>query len=449
MIRDIELIFEKDSQQLKLNAVDRLSQTRRKANPRRPSDDFDCIICQDKETKRYFFVPVLQENKQDIEDLKKDIDQFIVYEITYSRFKRLKEINAFSARPIIDASNIETSVGAQVSDGTWQTACALTAEVGESNQHAYTGFQFAFPVGLSLIAGAIRGYRACSEYEKKYGHPVPEEIKKSIVKDSAAFAAKTAVAMGAWELGFFVGQCIITACSTTPFTFWVPVMLSICAGFFQGIAAVTSTLADEKRKFGEVRSSTFDLAVTFLTNFVSGAAWQVCSYIPFGSLLAKSVLKPAAEVLGTVLVGAATAISSFLINTLFPKVLNYFAPTPQKKSKKSLPENPRPASPTASPQSKSSEQSSTSCNSNEPSSPSSKRSTVFLHKILAVDDPTNTAPQSPTSDTHAPNSPTASVSVADTRPQDNATSEMSRSTSPHPAHENSENHTPKRARKSK
>lgn len=350
MIRDIELTFTKRAtpalHQESVADHEHLIKKRKKANPASPTTDFDCFIVYDKTKKQYYFLPALNDNDDDFKELMKDAENYLLTHLTYSQYKKFLQKNSVTVKPIIDQSHIETVTGAQISDGAWQTACALTAEASAQSQSTNVGLQFAFPVGLSLIAGVIRGYRAYEDYKQKHGLPIPDEISNAILKDSAAFAAKSTIAMGAWELGFFVGQCIVSACSTTPFTFWVPAMLSICAGIFQGISAVATTIADEKRKFGEVRSSTFDLAVTFLTNFVSGAAWQICSYIPFGSLLARTVLKPAAEVVGAVLVGAATAISSYLVNKMVPKIMNIFSLLTETKPKKAMPP-PQPASPTS------------------------------------------------------------------------------------------------------
>lgn len=325
MIRDIELIYSDPTFRNKLGPPSFVTLQQPASltylNYRPKNGNFDCYICED-ENHRLFFIPALAEFRNDIAELQKKFRQYAnIYKTSYKHYKELFDNHTITVRPVIDMSEREINQNA-VTDGLWQTACALTVAHSASTDAWNVGTQIGFPLGLSMIAAAMRGFYYCSEYERKHGVPPPPAIKKAIVKDCAAFSAKLAISMGAWELGYFCGQCILTACSVTPFTLWVPVVLSICAGVFQGVFSVLGTIADEKRKYGEVRSNAFDLAKTFISSFVSGAVWQMCSYIPFGGLIAKSFIKPVAEIVGSILVGAATAISSYCVAKLVPKVMD-------------------------------------------------------------------------------------------------------------------------------
>jgi hypothetical protein len=264
------------------------------------------------ESKQYFLLTDKEGDIIDDEEMKKHL-----FKINYRKYLQSLEHNTIRINPILNKREI--AIGAVTADGGWQMACALTATLALPGWEI--GNQFAFPAAISLIAGVVKALYDVRDYEKDHGVPAPPEVKKAIYKECAVFAGKIAIAMGAWELGFFIGQCIITACSLTPHTLWIPAIFAIAAGIFQAIGAVTNQILDEKRKFGYVKSSNFDLAKIFLTNFVSGAIWQLCSYIPFGSLLAKTLIKPVAKIVGSILIGIATAAHSYIINKLTPPML--------------------------------------------------------------------------------------------------------------------------------
>lgn len=297
-------------------------------------DETNCYICRESDDKgsyRYYFVwgGDAESLTAFSKELEENPDRFEVYfPIPYGEYKELLKGNSISVIPNITSYDVGTT--AVVADGLWQTACGLVASLVLKMEAWNIGTQLGYPAGLGLIAGAIRGYMQYKAYEKKHGEPPPPAVKKAIIKDCAAFAAKTAIAMGAWELGFFVGQCLTTALSSTPYTFWVPAALAICAGLFQGISAVVTQVADEKRKYGEVRSSVFDLGKTFVSGFASGAVWALCSFIPFGPALATTILKPVATIVGSVLAGVATGIASYVVNKLVPNVMDKVAETKKK-----------------------------------------------------------------------------------------------------------------------
>jgi hypothetical protein len=227
--------------------------------------------------------------------------------------------NQFRVVPRIEQS--DNLINGFVSDGGWQTACALTAGLAAEYSSCNISTQLGFPIVGGIIGGVLRYRSAMNRFEKAHGRLPTDQEKEVINKDCFAFTFKTMAAMGAWELGFFVAKTVITTCSAiTPIPLLVPAVLAIGAGIFMGLSAVAAQITDENRKFGKTVSSPLSLAGTFVTTFLCGAAWQLCSYIPFGSLLAKTVLKPAATIAADILVGIATGIATFLINELAPKM---------------------------------------------------------------------------------------------------------------------------------
>lgn len=331
MLQDIEIIIRQGESLSALKRV-RPEETIQNSNPQ--NTDFDCYICQDKRTGRYYFIYPSEYSDDDFAELNSNREHYEVFKIKYSNYCDRISSNVSDNR---SHAAFEVKLAA-LSDGTWQAGSQLAAGLAQSSHAANVSLQLGFPAVLGAITAVLRGCQACRSYRKTHGE-LPPEVRNSILKDSAAFAAKSAVAMGAWELGLFVGRSVATACSLSPVSLWVPVILSIGAGLFQGISAVATTIADEKRKYGQVRSSALSLAGTFVSNFVSGAVWQMCSYIPFGSLLAKKVLKPVAQIVGSILVGAASFVATYLINKLSAKKVSFFkqAKTTDQKTPEAKP----------------------------------------------------------------------------------------------------------------
>jgi len=178
--------------------------------------------------------------------------------------------------------------------------------------------QIGFPLIYGLATGIVRAIAAVNSFEKQHGRPMTEIEKKAAYKDCAAYSAKTVIASGAGELGYFIGQCVITICSMSPFSAWIPATLAIGCGLLRGIFSIVNQIAEEKQKFGEVRSSYMDLRKTFFNNFVGGSIGLLVGYIPFVPLLATAVIKPVAQIVGSILTVAAAYISN--------KITRYFAP---------------------------------------------------------------------------------------------------------------------------
>lgn len=234
-----------------------------------------------------------------------------LYWVNYNEYRRALHHKAITVVPQFNAYEIGTS--AVVAGGGWQMACALTAQAAASSQNINIGTQLGFPAAAALICGALRGGFEYYNLKKIHGN-VDKVTRERIIKENAVYAAKIATAMGAWELGKFIGNLFIGIGSSTPVTFWIPVALAMSAGLIQGISAVAVQCLDEQRKYGKVTSSWGTLTVILLQGFLDGAIWQLCSMIPFGSSLARTILKPIAAVVGTALLGLATTVCSYIVN---------------------------------------------------------------------------------------------------------------------------------------
>ncbi|GEM_PF-6700595 len=282
------------------------------------ADSVICYLAQDINSKNWYFL--FGEDEEDINELKQTSNNYNVYSLSYEHYKTLLD-NQFVVHPnIAETASIDTKLSF-INDSLWQTACGFLASMVIDNNAWNVGTQLGLPAGLGLLAGALRGYVAYRNYKKEFHESPPPAVRNEIIKDCAFFAAKTTIGMGAWELGYFVGQTLALALGATPVSFWVPIAFVIGSGLFQGISAVISEVMDEKRKYGEVRSSAFDLTKVFLTNFVNGTVSAVCGFIPFGSVIVSALLKPlVADIITPLIAGAATAVISYTIDKLVPKL---------------------------------------------------------------------------------------------------------------------------------
>lgn len=288
-----------------------------------------------KQVDHYFFLTDIEGDTLLTELEEKTDDKNYLIKIDYKAYLNALKKKQIRLNPIIEKREIV--IGALTSDAGWQTACQLTEELAKQ-QSWDIATQLGFPIVLGAIAGMLKIIVAIKDYKKEHrSSSIPIEIEKAIYSDCFKFCTKTAVAMGAWELGYFIGQCVITAASLCPHSLWIPAILAIGAGLFQAINAVTSQITEDKYKFGYIKTSKLDLAKMFITSFVSGAVWQLCSYIPFGHVLAKTVIKPAAHIVGSILVGAVTGCCNYIINKVMPTTLTstvMFFKSAEKKSSK-------------------------------------------------------------------------------------------------------------------
>lgn len=326
MLKDLELIiqnghrwddiFSKGTQLAGFNQLD--------SDALRPRQVF---LCRNIESGHVYYLDSNPASYSEIDrnQLREQWANFEVYAVDYAIYEEKRRNNFFKVIANYDVAGIERAIGAS-SDGIWQASCSLVADqvavdptqglkdVTKAPANAWNiGTQIGFPAAIGLVAGVahVTASLIKASYEKE-GKALTDVEKSAIYRNSKAFAAKLTAAMGGWELGLFVGQCLLTVCSTTPFTAWVPLVLSISAGIFQGITAVAAQIADEKLKFGEVRSSKTELAKLFLTSFITGAAWQLANM--FAPLI--SVLKPLSDILVSVITGAVTTIVSYVTNKI-------------------------------------------------------------------------------------------------------------------------------------
>jgi len=255
---------------------------------------------------------------------------YVISTKTFGNLCRNKKI-----KPLIDSGDKDVLFSIYA-ESWWQALCGMTNPFIKVNSskglediinapgNAWNiGEQLGYPIGLGIITGVLRGVYAYKKFQNDYGRPPNAQEWEEIVTDCAAYAAKIAISMGAWELGFFVGQIIISLLHISPFTLWIPVTFCICVGLSQAIVSVANQILDEKRKYGKIKSSTTDLAKIFFNTFIGGVLWQICSYIPFVPLLAQHILKPLADILGNLLLGAATFIILSIANYISTKAFEF------------------------------------------------------------------------------------------------------------------------------
>jgi|GEM_PF-4501146 len=264
-----------------------------------------------------------------------DKTRYTCYNISSDEYNRLRKNKKL--RPILSNDEKDVLFGVY-SEAWWQVLCGSAnplinvdatkglADILAAPTNAWNiGTQLGYPVGLGIIAAVMRGIYAYENFKTTYHREPDSEELRIIIEDCAAFAAKIAISMGAWELGYLAGQAVITLLHLSPFTLWVPIALCLSVGLVQGIFAVVNQVWDEKRKYGEVRSSTLDLVKIFLTTFIGGALWQALSYIPFVPLLTAHIIKPLADILGNLLLGLVTFIALLIVNHVVPLAIEKIA----------------------------------------------------------------------------------------------------------------------------
>lgn len=268
--------------------------------------------------KTYFLTP------QDLTKVTaEEAEQYIIYPIPSSKYRDLYKKKQITLKGLdLFSPGFDIALCAIYADGFWQFGEGLCADYIAQSSSWEIGTNLAFPIGLSLVSGVLRYMKALQDYKVKHGVEAPQEVKDEMLKDCAAYVVKCMVVMGCWELGEFAANMLLTVCGATPATFWAPLTVALCVGLFQAFSTVATQIADEKLRFGEIRSSQFELAKMFVTNFICGALWYAISCIPFGSLLKEVVLEPLAQILGASLAFAAEVIVSYLANTFVPVAMD-------------------------------------------------------------------------------------------------------------------------------
>ncbi len=257
-----------------------------------------------------------------------DKARYVCYNISSEQYDRLRKNKKL--RPILSNDEKDVLFGVY-SEAWWQVLCGSAnplinvdatkglADILAAPTNAWNiGTQLGYPVGLGIIAAVMRGIYAYENFKTTYHREPDSEELRIIIEDCAAFAAKIAISMGGWELGYLAGQAVISILHLSPFTLWVPITLCLSVGLVQGIFAVVNQVWDEQRKYGEVRSSALELTKIFFTTFIGGALWQALSYIPFVPLLAAHIIKPLADILGNLLLGLVTFVALLIVNHVVP-----------------------------------------------------------------------------------------------------------------------------------
>lgn len=180
------------------------------------------------------------------------------------------------------------------------------------------GLQTGYPVVANLIFGIAHYMHSHENFIKTKGRAPTKEENDALMVHSAMLATKGLFASGAWELGLFVGQLIITACHFTPHTVWVPITLILASALFQAIMAVAMQVAIDRQKPLAERMSAHDYAKLFLTSFLSGAMYTALGLVPGLPFLATYIFKPIAHVLGNIgvglVIGTMNALTSLMIS---------------------------------------------------------------------------------------------------------------------------------------